>query len=92
MSWNRYTIQECFEQAGSKFPFKIIWYPESSAHINQEGIYTIISQDPVSKEWNHEKRYGGPITVDYFSKSLASLKQFSYKIIEYQKSFEEIIK
>jgi hypothetical protein len=47
------TLKECFEQAGCKFPFTVVWYgPFSDGSSGEELTFVCVDEDQV---WHHTK-------------------------------------
>lgn len=89
-----YTLKECFEATGSKFPFLVYWHaPHHDAPY--KGIYKILKKEEKNDDgniftlWHHAIRDD---SISYFSTGLADQKHFDYKFEQYKQDFEELLK
>lgn len=86
-----YTLQECFEQAGSKFPFTVDWVNE----FDQDRVIfniNIIHEDQGHWFWDSSiENFGVDLLTGFWGIAQASEFSLSKRRI-YNKDFEDLIK
>jgi hypothetical protein len=82
-----YTLQQCFEQAGEKFPFTVYWSAKNSDLARN---ITFIRKD--ENRWYHEDVV---LMNNFFcwpkKEDEEKTSYFNYDIIQYKKDFEDLL-
>lgn len=81
-----YTLQECFEACGSKFPFEIDYYRNGDISKLPESTQTI-----VMKKHNDHVQMDCFFTERSMYWSSQNLKEFDFKRLQYNKDFDKLI-
>ena len=92
-----YTLEECFEALGSKFPFEVDFY-----HNKEFGGYDIIRCTIIDKYkyetdgtyyYNFKTSNNSLDLIKYLEeRGFYNDRDFDYKIVQYEKHFEDLLK
>lgn len=80
-----YTLQECFEACGSKFPFTVTWHGVGGTSAIYRKEFIVVGK--LGSSWIHEPDPSG----DLFTIYLAVQNSFDYKTTLYKQDFDSIL-